>query len=199
MAEFDREFLLGHGVPEERVEEVLAAHEAAVSAALADMISREEAQRLSDEAVAEAMKGAVSREEAKRLSDEAVAEAMKGAVSREEAQRQADEALKGADPEAVARLEEECDRLRAIGGEDFAEVKPKFREQVYALLERGDGARPIVEQLAALREEYEEYFISGEKTRRLPRFGGPTRGSMPRGAIGAAEQFRQTWGFGPGR
>lgn len=182
MAEFDREFLIGHGVPEDQAEEVFAAHEAAMSAALADAVSREEAQRMADAAVAAALADTVSREEAQRMADAAVAEAMKGV-----------------DPEAVARLEEERDMLRAIGGEDFADVKPKFREQVYALLERGDGAKPIAEQLAALREAFEEYFIPEEKAQRLPRFGGPTRGSMPRGAIGAAEQFRQTWGFGPGR
>ena len=89
--------------------------------------------------------------------------------------------------------------LRAIGGEDFAGVKPKFREQVYALLEKGEGAKPLAEQLEELRGKFEEYFISGQRVQRLPRFGGPTRGSMPRGDMGAAEQFSQAWGFGPRR
>ena len=161
MAEFDRVFLIGHGVSEDQADAVLAAHEAAVKAAMADVVSREEAQKQAEAAVAEA--------------------------------------LAGVDPEVVARLEAERDMLRAIGGEDFEGVKPKFREQVYAMLDRGEGAGPVAEQLAALREAYEEYFIAGEKAQRLPRFGGPTRGSMPRGAVGAAEQFRQTWGFGAGR
>lgn len=182
MTEFDRAFLIGHGVPEDQADEVLAAHEAAVEAALADAVSLEEAQKQADEAVAAALADAVSREEAKRQVDAAVAEAMEGV-----------------DPEAIARLEAERDMLRTIGGEDFECVKSKFREQVYALLERGEGAKPVAEQLATLREAYEEYFISDEKAQRLPRFGGPTRGSMPRGAVGAAEQFRQTWGFGAGR
>lgn len=182
MAEFDLAFLIGHGVPEDQAEAVLAAHEAAVEAALADVVSREEAEAQLNKAVEAALADAVSREEAKRQADEAVAEAMKGV-----------------DAEAVGRLEAERDMLRAIGGEDFADVKPKFREQVYALLEHGDGARPVAEQLAALREGFEEYFLPEEKAQRLPRFGGPTRGSMPRGAVGAAEQFRQTWGFGAGR
>ena len=174
MAEFDREFLIGRGVPEDAAAEVLAAHEAALSAALADTVSREEAKRQADAAVAEALADTVSREEAKRQADAAVAEALEG----------------------VGKLEAERDMLRAIGGEDFADVKPKFREQVYALLERGDGAKSVPEQLEALREGFEEYFLPGEQARRLPRFGGPMRGGMPRGAVGAAEQFRQTWNFG---
>ena len=161
MAEFDREFLIGHGVPEDQAEEVLAAHEAAVSAAVEEMVPKEEVQR--------------------KLADEAVAEA-----------------LAGVDGEAVARLEAERDMLRAICGEAFEDVKPKFREQVYALLDRGPRARPVAEQLEAIREKYEEYFIAGEAAR-MPRFGGPTRGSMPRGHVGAAEQFSMAWGFGSRR
>ena len=74
MAEFDREFLIGHGVPEDQAEEVLAAHEAAVSAAVEEMVPKEEVQRKLDEAVA----GMVSSEEARKLADEAVAEALPG-------------------------------------------------------------------------------------------------------------------------
>ena len=96
----------------------------------------------------------------------------------------------------VRQLEAERDMLRAVGGEAFADVKPKFREQVYALLDVGSKARPVEEQLEAIREKYEEYFIDGDRPQRLPRFGGPTRGSMPRGAVGAVEQFSQAWGFG---
>ena len=175
MAEFDREFLIAHGVPEDQLEEVLAAHEAAVSAATGSMVSPEEVQRQMDEAVA----GMVSREAAQKQAEGAVAKA-----------------LEDEDAEAVARLEAERDMLRAVCGEAFECVKPKFREQVYALLDRGPRARPVEEQLARIREKYEEYFIADEAARRLPRFGGPTRGSMPRGNVGAAEQFSMAWGFG---
>ena len=175
MAEFDREFLIGHGVPEDQVEEVLAAHAAAVSEEVSGMVPRDKAQQQVDEAVS----GMVPGEDARRLAEEAVAEA-----------------LAGVDGEAVARLEAERDMLRAIGGEAFEDVKPKFREQVYAMLDRGPEARPVEEQLAEIREEYEEYFIDGQAAQRLTRFGGPVRGSMPRGSVGAAEQFRMAWGFG---
>lgn len=161
MVEFDRAFLSEHGVPEDAIEAVLAAHEAAVSAAAEDRVPRDEVQRQVAAAVAEA--------------------------------------LAGVDSEAVARLTAERDMLRAINGPAFEGVKPKFREQVYALLDRGDRARPVEAQLEAIRERYEEYFIDEGRSPRLPRFGGPTRGSMPRGAVGAAEQFSQAWGFGPRR
>ena len=161
MAEFDREFLIGHGVPEDQAEEVLAAHEAAVSAATEGMVSREDAQKQAEDAVAEA--------------------------------------LAGVDVGAVAKLEAERDMLRAICGEAFEDVKPKFREQVYALLDRGPRARPLEEQLSQIREKYEEYFITAEAAQRPGRFGGPTRGSMPRGNVGAAEQFSMAWGFGSRR
>ena len=177
MAEFDREFLIGHGVPEDQAEEMLAAHEAAVSAATEDMVPLDEARRQAEAAAA----GMVSEEEAHRRAEAAVAEA-----------------LKGVDGDAVARLEAERDMLRAIGSEDFEGVKPKFREQVYAMLDRGPRARPVPEQLEAIREKYEEFFLANEAAERLPRFGGPVRGSLPRGVIGAAEQFSRAWGFGPG-
>lgn len=56
------------------------------------------------------------------------------------------------------KLAEERDMLRAIGGDDFAQVKPKFREQVFGMLDRGDKAKPIGEQLTGIKEKYEEYF-----------------------------------------
>lgn len=55
-------------------------------------------------------------------------------------------------------LAKERDMLRAIGGEDFASVKPKFREQVFGMLDRGEKAKPISEQLTGIQEKYEEYF-----------------------------------------
>lgn len=55
-------------------------------------------------------------------------------------------------------LERERDMLRAIGGEDFAGVKPKFRETVFGMLDRGEKAAPVADQLKAIGEKYEEYF-----------------------------------------
>ena len=49
--------------------------------------------------------------------------------------------------------------LRAIGGDDFASVKPKFRETVFSMLDRSDKAPTVADQLKAIGEKYEEYFI----------------------------------------
>ena len=56
----------------------------------------------------------------------------------------------------------ERDMLKAINGEDFATVKPKFREQVYGMIDRGDKAKPIAEQMTGIREKYEEYFTAAQ-------------------------------------
>lgn len=60
-------------------------------------------------------------------------------------------------PEYI-ELQEERDMLRALGGSDFAGIKPKFREAVYKMLDHGADAKPIEEQLTAVKENYEEYF-----------------------------------------
>ena len=57
----------------------------------------------------------------------------------------------------------ERDMLRAIGGDDFATVKPKFREQVFGMLDRGDKAATVADQLTGIKEKYEEYFLSDEQ------------------------------------
>ncbi|MBO5959048.1 MAG: hypothetical protein J6Q65_02895 [Lentisphaeria bacterium] len=57
----------------------------------------------------------------------------------------------------------ERDMLRAIGGEDFQSVKPKFRETVFGMLDRGEKAAPIAEQLTGIKEKYEEYFTPAQE------------------------------------
>lgn len=64
---------------------------------------------------------------------------------------------------------EERDMLRALGGDDFASVKPKFRETVYKMLERGENAPAIAEQLKSVAEKYEEYFTKPEPHSMPPR------------------------------
>lgn len=94
----------------------------------------------------------------------------------------------------------ERDMLRAIGGEDFATVKPKFRETVFGMLDRGEKAAPVADQLKAIGEKYEEYFTpatppADEKAPKGPTFGAPTQGSAPTGKTGPS--FMDTWGFVP--
>jgi hypothetical protein len=66
----------------------------------------------------------------------------------------------------------ERDMLRAIGGEDFQTVKPKFRETVFGMLDRGDKAAPVSEQLTGIKEKYEEYFtpVQEEQPKNTPQF-----------------------------
>ena len=101
--------------------------------------------------------------------------------------------------DAYRQLQEQFDAYRAMqqarASEDYGDVKPKFFETVYGMVERGDGARPVAEQLRGIRERFEEYFESPRQQRTLL-FGAPVEGSMPRGDGGAEEIFRQAWGIG---
>ena len=83
----------------------------------------------------------------------------------------------------------------ARGSDDFKDVKPKFFETVYGMIERGDGAKPVSEQLNDIRGKYEEYFNAPAQPK--PTFGAPTTGSMPKGEEGAVNAFQKVWGFGP--
>ena len=47
---------------------------------------------------------------------------------------------------------------QARTGKDYEGVKPKFFEAVYGMVDRGEGAKPLAEQLAGIKERYEEYF-----------------------------------------
>ena len=67
--------------------------------------------------------------------------------------------VKVEDSDEYKAVVEERDMLRALGGEEFSRVKPKFRESVYKMLQRGDDAPSFQEQLGKVREEFEEYFL----------------------------------------
>ena len=84
--------------------------------------------------------------------------------------------------EAYKALAAERDMLRALGGEDFAAVKPKFREAAYKMIDRADGAASLEDQLKGIREKYEEYFIQ-DPTTTAPalQFGAGVKGAMPTG------------------
>ena len=87
----------------------------------------------------------------------------------EDAKTQAVEAAKAGfkvpdpvDPKTTPEYMEilhERDMLRAIGGDDFSKVKPKFRETVFGMLDRGEKAASVADQLTGIKEKYEEYFV----------------------------------------
>lgn len=91
----------------------------------------------------------------------------------EDAKAQAVEAAKAGfkvpdpvDPKTTPEYMEivkERDMLRAIGGDDFSKVKPKFRETVFGMLDRGDKAASVADQLTGIKEKYEEYFVPDEQ------------------------------------
>ena len=86
-------------------------------------------------------------------------------------------------------------KMTARTSEDFREVKPKFFDRVYDLIDRSDGAKPVTEQLAALKKDFEEYFTAAEQPTPKPQFGAPTKGEMPKGDEGAVAAFTNAWGF----
>lgn len=85
----------------------------------------------------------------------------------------------------------------ARGSKEYEGVKPKFFETVYGMIDRGDGAKPVDEQLKGIRENYEEYFAPAQQQNQKPTFGAPTEGSMPKGDEGAVSGFAKAWGFAP--
>lgn len=97
--------------------------------------------------------------------------------------------------EEYLKLAQERDMLRAIGSDAFKDVKPKFRETVFGMLDRGEKAPAIADQLKAIGEKYEEYFVpaSDPEPAQKPSFGAPAQGSAPTGKSGPS--FNDTWGF----
>ena len=83
----------------------------------------------------------------------------------------------------------------ARGSEDFKGVKGKFFETVYGMLDRKDGAKPVSDQMADIRKNYEEYFEAEPQAQQKPQFGAPAQGSMPKGSEGAVAGFVNAWGF----
>ena len=78
---------------------------------------------------------------------------------------------------------------------EFSEVKPKFFDRVYDLLDHADGAKPVTEQLAALKKDYEEYFTPQNPAPSKPQFGAKPEGSMPTGEEGAVAAMAKAWGL----
>ena len=95
----------------------------------------------------------IPKSEVQEKIDQALADAQKNALQN----------VKIKETDEYKTVAEERDMLRALGGDDFSSVKPKFRETVYKMLERGENAPAIAEQLKTVAEKYEEYFKSEEE------------------------------------
>ena len=84
----------------------------------------------------------------------------------------------------------------ARNSEEFRNVKPKFFDRVYDLIDRADGAKSVADQLADLRKDYEEYFIAeSTPAPKMPQFGAKPEGAMPKGEEGAVAAFTNAWHF----
>lgn len=97
--------------------------------------------------------------------------------------------------DAYRALQGEFDAYKAMqtarGSRDYEQVKPKFFEAVYGMVDRGEGAKPLGEQLADIRERYEEYFTAnpsapcvgaGASREGVPAVVLPAAGNMAPGA-----------------
>lgn len=106
--------------------------------------------------------------------------------------------------DAYKKLRGEFDDYKAMqaarGSKEYEGVKPKFFETVYGMIDRKDGAKPIADQMTAIRGEFEEYFTpqqqGGQGGTPKPNFGAPVEGGMPTGETGAVKAFSDAWGFG---
>lgn len=112
-----------------------------------------------------------------------------------DAQKTALQSVKVKETDEYRAVAAERDMLRALGGEEFAAVKPKFRESVYKMLDRSDGAPSVAEQLKAVAEQYEEYFTpqQAEEAPKAPQFGAQVQGKMPTG--NKEPSFIDLWGY----
>lgn len=80
---------------------------------------------------------------------------------------------------------------------DYADVKPKFFDAVYDKIDRGENAKPIAEQMQAMRENFAEFFTTQEqpddKRPGKPQFGENTGGGQPSGEKGVS--LADAWGY----
>ncbi len=129
------------------------------------------------------LKDYVPQEDVQAQIDAALAEAAKNQPA----------PIKVQDTDEYKALAAELAMSRALNSEDFATVKPKFREAVYRLLDHGDNHKPYTEQMQDVAEKYEEYFVPAEKPEPKPAFAAATQGSMPKGVKG--NSFNDTWKF----
>ena len=102
----------------------------------------------------------------------------------------------------------QSDEYRALRGEfdayramqqtrtsgEFSGVKPKFFETVYGMVDRGEGAPPVGEQLAGIRREFEEFFQAAtdpSASRPAPAVVLPAAPAKPAGRMTLGEAMRR--------
>lgn len=79
---------------------------------------------------------------------------------------------------------------------EYKDVKPKFFDRVYDMVDRKEGAKPIPEQIAGIKKDFEEFFNPAEPAPKLPTFGARPEGTgVPTGNEGAVNAFVNAWNF----
>ena len=134
------------------------------------------------------------------IAKSAAAQAQETALTN--AKTEWEKTLKAPDPkesEEYKTLQGQFDAYKAMQtartSKEFEGVKGKFFETVYGMISHADGAKPVKDQLAEIRGEYEEYFTAKPQEPPKPQFGAPVQGSMPTGNEGAVTAFTNAWGF----
>lgn len=86
--------------------------------------------------------------------------------------------------------------------DEYKSVKPKFYDTVYDRIDRSEGAKPVSEQLEAIKAEYEEFFIpaenpdnGGKDAPKPPMFSKPAGEPVPPVSEEdkIVEQLRKNW------
>lgn len=162
---FTRKFLLDNGVPEDKIDEIMAER----GRTLADYVPKGDVQTQID--------AALDAERKKAPTPVAATET----------------------PE-YKELEGKYNMQTALASDDFAGVKPKFRETVYKMLDHSAKHKPYTEQLTDIAEKFDEYFTQQApppttEPAKTPQFGAPTAGKLPGGET--QPKFNDVWNFGP--
>ena len=127
-----------------------------------------------------------------------------GYILKSAAQEQAEEAVRKALENAPKTVNvKETDEYKALLGElaktnafmseDFATVKPKFRDSVWSMLDHG---KPVSEQLASIKEQYEEYFATPGEPRNTPQYSrqpGPQKQNPTSAEDELYQKLKDNW------
>ena len=138
--------------------------------------------------------GYVTKATAQAAQDAAVAQAKADALK----DYKAPEVKESAEYKALSdQFEAYKSMQEARSSADYASIKPKFFDQVWGMIDRKDGAKPVSEQLSEIQKQFEEFFTTEGKPSQpdRPLFGAPPEGGTPSGKGG--KSFMDTWGFVP--
>lgn len=112
----------------------------------------------------------------------------------QKAREEAPKAINVLETDEYKALAGELAKVKAISSEDFASIKPKFRESVWSML---DHEKPVGEQLEGIREQYEEYFVTAEEphknTPQYSRQPGPQKQNPTSAEDELYEKLKSNW------